>query len=130
MNWSGSILVDSSIWINYFKLGKHAVLSKLILENLICTNELILTELIPFALHQEKYALADGLLAINKIPLNIDWEGIRKLQQLHLSHGINRVGIPDLIIAQQALEYGLQLWSLDKHFAHMSKIVHLDLFYT
>jgi predicted nucleic acid-binding protein len=44
-----NILVDSSIWIDYFKSGKNSeMLDNYIEKNLICTNDLVLTELIPF----------------------------------------------------------------------------------
>ena len=44
-----SILVDSSVWIDYFRDGKNSErLDHFIDENLIVTNDLILTELIPF----------------------------------------------------------------------------------
>ena len=44
-----SILVDSSIWIEYFRSGKNSEkLDFLIDENLIVINDLILAELVPF----------------------------------------------------------------------------------
>ena len=43
-------LVDTSIWINYFRSGDHSGdLDFLIEENLVVTNDLILTELIPYS---------------------------------------------------------------------------------
>ena len=43
------ILVDSSVWIDYFRDGTHSGrLDHFIDENIIVTNDLILTELIPF----------------------------------------------------------------------------------
>ena len=49
-----SILVDSSIWIDYFKGGNGSLeLDSLIDENLVVTNDLILTELIPFFKNKE-----------------------------------------------------------------------------
>jgi len=43
-----NILVDSSVWIDYFKGGSSSVLlDRFITENLICTNDLVLAELIP-----------------------------------------------------------------------------------
>jgi len=42
------ILIDSSVWIDYFKGGEEsALLSDLIINNLVLTNEIILTEIIP-----------------------------------------------------------------------------------
>ena len=44
-----SVLVDTSIWIDYFRGGSNsAQVDFLIDENLLVTNDLILTELILF----------------------------------------------------------------------------------
>ena len=44
-----SVLVDTSIWIEYFRSGNNSEeLDFLIDENLIVTNDLILAELVPF----------------------------------------------------------------------------------
>jgi predicted nucleic acid-binding protein len=44
-----NILVDSSVWIEYFRGKKEAaVLDELIDRNQLCINNLILSELIPF----------------------------------------------------------------------------------
>jgi len=43
------VLVDTSVWIEYFRSGKNsAKLDFLIDENLIVMNDLILAELVPF----------------------------------------------------------------------------------
>ena len=43
-----SILVDSSVWIDYFRSGKYSdQLDYYIEQNIISTNDLILAELIP-----------------------------------------------------------------------------------
>lgn len=122
------ILVDSSIWIDYFNKGKHAVLSDLIKENLVCINYLILTELLPFVIHLQKKELEAGLLALRQVPLDIHWESLRQLQILNLKHDINKVSIPDLIIAQQALIHNLEIFSTDKHFKLMATHTTLKLF--
>ncbi len=122
------ILVDSSVWIDYFKKGSHHLLSDLISENLVCINELILTELLPSIIHLKKIELKDGLLAIPQVPLEIHWESLIRLQILNLKNGINKVGIPDLIIAQQALNNNLELFSGDKHFKLIAKHTSLRLF--
>ena len=42
-------LIDSSAWIEYFKGNqKYTFLDNLINTNAICTNDIILTELLPF----------------------------------------------------------------------------------
>ena len=43
-----SVLVDTSVWIGYFSKGEYIQLERLIKEDLVVTNDLILAELLPF----------------------------------------------------------------------------------
>ena len=44
-----SVLVDTSVWVEYFRHGKGLdQLDFIIDENLVVTNDLILAELVPF----------------------------------------------------------------------------------
>ncbi|MEO1097419.1 MAG: PIN domain-containing protein [Bacteroidota bacterium] len=97
------ILVDSSIWIDYFRSSDDHILSRLIKEDLVCTNQLILTELIPALLKNGRNDIVKSLESLPNVPLQIDWEIIRKYQLENLKRGINKVGIPDLIILQQVI---------------------------
>jgi hypothetical protein len=54
------ILVDSSIWIDYFRGGdKSEVMNEYIDENIICTNHLILSELVPALRIQTQFKLIE-----------------------------------------------------------------------
>jgi hypothetical protein len=99
-------------------------------EDLVCTNELILTELVPTLLHQKRGDIVESLDSLEKIPLNIDWEIIRELKILNLKNGINRVGIPDLIIIQQVMDQNMTLFSFDKHFLLMKNQLKFELMYS
>ncbi|WP_258103605.1 PIN domain-containing protein [Marinoscillum sp. MHG1-6] len=121
---TAKILVDSSVWIDFFRNSEKHVLDDLIPEGLICTNELILTELLPSIRKLGFQEAADSLSAIDLIPLTIDWELLRKYQEINLKNGINKIGIPDLIILQQVIDHNLSLMTHDKHF-HLMK-VHFD----
>lgn len=122
------VLVDSSVWVAYFR-GADTVpsLDWLIEEDLIATNDLILAELIPSLLMRGERKLASLLQDIERPALNLDWEGLIKMQVVCLRHGINKIGIPDLMIAQHAIQNELSLYSLDKHFALMSRHIPLVL---
>jgi predicted nucleic acid-binding protein len=122
-----NILIDSSVWIEYFRSGKPAKLDRIIEEDLVCINELILTELSPSLMLKKETEILEGLNAIEIIPLNIDWDIIRDYQLMNLQNGINNVGIPDLIILQQVIEQKMSLFSFDKHFKLMQKHLHLEL---
>ena len=68
------ILVDSSVWISYFRSGKREeILDYLIDENLIATNDVILCELIPFLKTHNKHTLIEHLQAVEKLALNTKW---------------------------------------------------------
>ncbi len=122
------ILVDSSIWIDYFKSGAHRHLSQLLLDDLVVTNDIILSELIPSAKIRNERELIEGLYSLPKVDLEIDWEAIRLLQILNLQHGINKVGLADLVIVQSAIQNDHTLWSMDKHFYLMQEHVSLKLY--
>ena len=122
-----SVLVDSSVWIEYFKSGGGGKLDRLIEEDLACVNELILTELVPAATLKNETDILEGLQALSMIPLTIDWEIVRDYQLMNLQNGINRVGIPDLIILQQVIDQKITLFSFDKHFRLMQAYLNFEL---
>lgn len=123
-----SVLVDSSIWIDYFRGGaKSEVMDSYIDENIICTNRLILSELIPNLRIRNQDKLIDLLIEISKIPLNINWNLIIEYQTICLKNGINKVGIPDLILVDNAIQNDLILFSLDNHFKLISEYLDLKL---
>lgn len=122
------ILVDSSIWVDYFRDGINSeILDRFIDENIICTNYLILSELFPALKIRKQNKLIDLLNEISKIPLNINWNRIIDYQITCLKNGINKIGIPDLIIVDNAIENDLILFSLDKHFKLISQYIDLKL---
>ncbi|MBU4177184.1 MAG: PIN domain-containing protein [Desulfurivibrionaceae bacterium] len=122
------ILVDTSVWIEYFRHGKNLErLDFIIDENLVVTNDLILAELIPFLKIRKQNKIISLLHNINKLPININWEQIIEFQHKCLKNGLNGVGIPDLIIAQNAKQNGCEVYTLDNHFQLIKNIVKLEL---
>ncbi len=117
-----SVLVDSSVWIDYFRGETSAErLDVFIEDGLILTNELILAELLPHMLIRKEKKLSGLLKSISQLPLKIDWDAIVQLQVTCIKKGIHKVGIPDLIIAQNAMQNDVVLYSLDQHFQLMSE---------
>jgi len=123
------VLVDSSVWIEYFK-GNESVLplNELIDSNNLCINDLILAELLPSINHKKENDLKDLLLTIEKIDMVIDWHQIISMQTINLKNGLNKIGISDLIITQNAIDNNIELYTIDKHFTLMSKMHELKLF--
>jgi len=122
------VLVDTSIWIDYFRDGGNSSdLEFLIDENLIVTNEIIRAELIPYLKIKKQTNVIKLLNEVNQTPLDIHWEEIIRLQIKCLKSGANGVGIPDLIIAQNAKQNNCEIYSLDKHFKLLNKVLKLKL---
>ena len=123
------ILVDSSVWIDYFKGGQgSSELGVLIDENLVVTNDLILAELIPFLRIKKQFTVIKLLQEISRIPLLINWDKIIELQVRCLKTGANGIGIPDLIIAQNAKANNCHIFSLDKHFFLLKQVIKFELY--
>jgi predicted nucleic acid-binding protein len=116
------ILIDSSVWIDYFRSGTHtSKLDTYIDQNLVCTNHLILAELIPFLKVKKQFKLIKLLESLTNIALNINWDKIINFQSTCIQKGINKVGIPDLIILDNVIQNDLVLYTLDKHFKQINK---------
>ena len=96
-------LIDTSIWIDYFK-GNATDLDHLIENNLLATNDVILTELVPALRLRGEHELVNLLNEVKRFPLNIDWENIIQMQLTCMHSGANGIGLPDLIIAQNAIQ--------------------------
>ena len=125
-----SVLVDTSIWLEYFRSGENSdKLDFLIDENLIVTNDLILAELIPFLKVRNQTKLINLLLNINRFDLSVSWNQIIEYQYKCLKNGLNGIGIPDLIIAQNAKQHHCEIYSLDNHFRLMKDILNLQVLF-
>ena len=123
------VLVDTSIWIDYFKSGNNSKdLEFLIDENLIVTNNIILAELIPYLKMKRQTKLIKLLQEVNRIPLTIHWEELIEFQVKCLKGGANGIGIPDLIIAQNAKQNSCKVYSLDKHFRLLKQVLKVKLY--
>ena len=123
------VLVDSSVWIDYFRVGtNNDRLDYLIDDNLVATNDLILTELGPYLLLREQRRIVELLNAVEKFELTIDWDQLIDWQYRCLMQGLNGIGIPDLIIAQNTVQNRCLLYSLDSHFEMIKEIVKIEMF--
>jgi predicted nucleic acid-binding protein len=111
------VLVDTSVWIDYFRDGNAAdMLEYLIDENLVVTNELIIAEMMPPLYLRKENDLVTLLECIECQPMKIDWKTIIQMQVSCISNGVNGIGIPALLIAQNAIDAGVPLYTIDKHF--------------
>ena len=124
-----NVLIDTSVWIDYFRGGESSdKLDLLIDENLLVTNDIILAELISFLKVRNQAKVITLLQKINRLPLQIDWSEIIEFQVKCLQNGANGIGIPDLIIAQNAKANHCEIYALDKHFHLLNQVIDLKLF--
>ena len=123
-----SVIVDTSVWIDYFRSGNNsAKLDFLIDEELIVINDLILAELVPFLKVQNQRNIIKLLFTIKKLDLTLNWDQIIEFQFNCLKNGLNGIGIPDLIVAQNAKQNRCEIYSFDNHFRLMKDILELQL---
>jgi predicted nucleic acid-binding protein len=78
-------------------------------------------------LHKREDHLVELLRTIDCVKIEIDWNEISRIQLINVQNGLNKIGIPDLIILQNCIHHNLGLFSLDKHFKLMEKLHGLSL---
>lgn len=125
-------MVDTSVWVSYFRGDRETTkiadgVDYLIAGDEAVVNEAILAELVPFMRVRGEKSAEEALLAIKSPPMKINWNGIMEMQEKCLRTGIIKVGIPDLMIAQHAIQLEIPLFSQDRHFTLISKIFGLKL---
>ena len=123
-----SVLVDTSVWIEYLRSGKNSEkLDFFIDENIIVINDLILAELVPSLRVRNQQKIIKLLNNINKLDLSIDWDQIKEFQFKCLKNGLNGIGIPDLIITQNAKQNHCTIYTFDRHFQLIKDILKLQI---
>ena len=126
------VIVDTSVWIAFFKGRKDEVkiceaLDYLLSGDEAVVNDVILSELLPPIVFRKERHVEECLKSVRKVELAVDWDDLRRMQVVCIASGINKVGIPDLMIAQQAIRNGVPVFSLDGHFRQMAKKFPLKL---
>jgi predicted nucleic acid-binding protein len=122
------VLVDSSVWIDAFAGGTSTgTLSSLLDRNAVCINGLILAEIVPQLNVKRDHKPVELLHTLEEVSMRINWAEIIEFQTQNIRHGLNRVGLPDLLVVQNALQNGLVLYSLDKHFRLMQPVLKFEM---
>ena len=123
------ILVDTSVWVDYFRGGRKSTdLDTLIDENIVVTNDIILAELLPYLKVKKQVDVVNLLQEINRVSMQINWGELIAFQVSCLRAGVNGVGLPDLMIAQNAKANRCKVYTLDKHFFGLHRVVKVDLY--
>ncbi len=115
-------IVDSCVWIDFFIKRKHfETISNLIIDDLVYTNEIILSELLPSARKNKEAEFIECITGLELTPMSIDWEEITDIQYNCLKSGINKIGLLDIAIAQNAKQNRMGIYSTDRHMELLSR---------
>lgn len=121
------VSVDSSIWVDFFRdktEKKYPQLRELIEQNLVAVCEPVITEILKGTKTSKQYQYYEFLMRANVILESPDgiWE---KISQAHfeLSRKGYQVHYFDLWIAYSAYWAKTYLWTLDKDFEIIQKVI-------
>jgi len=116
------ILVDTSIWIEFFKprseIGNK--LERLIKDDLVWTCGIILFELVQGTKSEYDKSKITGILSDLKYAEMTQslWQKADELSASLKRRGLN-LPLSDILIASIVSGYNLSIFSLDKHFDHI-----------
>jgi predicted nucleic acid-binding protein len=117
-------LIDSCVWIDFWGKKAHfTAISDLLRTDFACTNPIILAELLPSAQLNHETEFIACFSGITILPLDIDWNEITAIQYRCLKAGINKLGLLDIAIAQNAGQQGATVFSTDGHMIALAKIM-------
>lgn len=127
------ILVDSSIWIEFFRrpdASVSLVLDHLLAHRLVCTTGLIKAEVVPGAQSPRDFRKLQRLF--DALPLAPErkgfWTHLIRFRQRLQTKGVLGIGIPDLIIATVAIQNRKLVFTADEDFSRMIPHVPIRLF--
>ena len=127
------ILVDSSIWIEFFRrpdAPASQLLDHLLAHRLVCTTGLIKAEVVPGARSPRDFRRLRALF--DALPLAPEGEGfwshLVRFRHRLLMRGVLDIGIPDLIVATVAIQNRKLVFTLDEDFPRMVPYLPIRLF--
>ena len=123
-------LLDTSVWIQYLRSDgeqklKTAVKGALI-EGCVLSCSVVRTEILVGSRDEKSFAkLSEHLEAVPSIPIDeAVWKGAARLGYTLRKKGIT-IPLPDLLIAEAAMQREAVLWHADNHFEEICTIVPL-----
>ncbi len=123
-------LLDTSVWIHYLRSDgqqelKTAVKNALI-EGGVLSCSVVRTEILVCSRDEKSFAkLLEHLKAVPDIPIDgVVWEGAARLGYTLRKKGIT-IPLPDLLIAEAAMQREVVLWHADNHFEKICTVVPL-----
>jgi predicted nucleic acid-binding protein len=120
-------IVDSNIWIEFFnRKNFFEPVSELLDNNTVFINKIILAELLPSAKLKNEKDFIECLSGIEVIDLNIDWDEIIEIQFQSIKNGINKLGLLDIVIAQNAKQNKLGLFTINRHMILLCQLIGVE----
>jgi predicted nucleic acid-binding protein len=128
----GDILVDTSVWLDFFKRPGSPYgekLDTLLEEGRVCTCNLIKAEIVPGARSQKQFEeLKSYFDALPNAPEpETMWKEIMETQFAMKRAGLNGASIPDLIIAVTAKSNDMVVFTKDADFKNIQKVFPIKL---
>jgi predicted nucleic acid-binding protein len=125
------ILVDTSIWIDYFKNRSSRIAGKLdemLVKDEVYVPKIVIAELIQAARSEREISIIEEFVeAFNVIDQREGtWAKAGKLSFTLKRKGKN-INLSDCYIAVIAQEYDCQIFTLDVHFKEMQKYIDINL---
>lgn len=117
-----SVLVDTSVWIEFFRPDTVAgnVLESLLSANSVSTCGIVLFELLQGVKSDKEKA--DVLNAVSGLPYR-EMNGLLWQKSAELSVSVKKKGLTlplsDIFIAAIAVEHDIPVFTLDKHFSQI-----------
>jgi len=108
------VLADSSTWIDFFRRKSSSnQISVLLSEDLVVTNSLILAEIVPALKVKKRKDIVSLLEMLECSDMDVDWNEVVEIQMNFVGTYKYFVGIPDILIFQNALQNNYMLYSFD-----------------
>ena len=126
----GSALLDTSVWIHYFRPEgpqklKTAVKNALI-KGQVVSCWVVKMEILVGARDEGSFnKLLEHLIAISDVPIDeAIWKEAARLGYRLRKKGLT-IPLPDLVIAQAAIAKDVVLWHVDEHFEEIRRVASL-----
>jgi predicted nucleic acid-binding protein len=125
------ILVDTSVWIKYFKDKSASFSGKvddILSKQEVCVPKIVIAELIQGSRSEREVSIIEDFVnAFNIIDQKEDtWIKAGKLSFSLRKKG-RTVSLTDCYIAVTAQEHGCQIFSLDEHFKEIQRALNIQL---
>ena len=125
------VLVDTSVWIEFFRAGDSAAaaeLDRLLDEGHAVTCGLVEAELISGLKSGDRERIRAWMRAVPRLAIGDEvWPDIVAIQEKALAGGVGPFSVPDLLIAATALLQEASVFTLDRHFTKIAALTGLRL---